>query len=108
MDEAKVMEVLRRVEWAWSAPGGFCPCCYQLKSDGHAENCKLDALLSEGRGEKAETEDPVWLTALVNRARVEAKGREQREGWQVLPEEYLARPEARMACLEAGWRGKKR
>lgn len=50
MDEAIVAAVLRRAEWAWSAPGGFCPWCYQLKSDGHADDCKLAALLAEDAG----------------------------------------------------------
>lgn len=51
MNTEKVMEVLRQVEWTWSAPGDFCPWCYQLKGDGHADNCKLAALLSEGEKE---------------------------------------------------------
>lgn len=53
MNEAKVIEVLRRVEWV---KGGerridiyekYCPWCTRWKSDGHADDCKLDALLAE-------------------------------------------------------------
>lgn len=48
MDQAKVMEVLRQVEWALTANEEFCPCCYWLKTAGHKDNCKLAALLAEG------------------------------------------------------------
>lgn len=48
MDEAKVMGVLKRVEW-----GGFdrfCPWCHHPQSGGHADDCKLAALLAESDG----------------------------------------------------------
>lgn len=72
MNKAKVMGVLRQVEWAtlpigWGGRGyqSFCPCCRKWKGDSHANDCKLAALLDEGREEKqAELTDLV--TALEN------------------------------------------
>lgn len=45
--DARVVEVLRRVEWALLRDEEFCPYCYWLKRAGHAEDCKLAALLGE-------------------------------------------------------------
>jgi len=52
MDKAKVMEVLRRVEWVGDPP--HCHWCIQRASDGHTDDCKLAALLGE-----AEASSPV-------------------------------------------------
>lgn len=49
MGKAKVVEVLRQVEWvkAGGTAGEFCPCCDYLKAAGHHDDCKLAALLAE-------------------------------------------------------------
>lgn len=51
MNEAKVMEVLRRVEWGGEPP--LCPWCsrWRWHSEGHREDCKLAALLDEANEE---------------------------------------------------------
>lgn len=49
MDEAKVLGVLRRVEWCiYSRWECHCPVCGGWKLRGHRDDCKLAALLSEG------------------------------------------------------------
>lgn len=64
MDEVKVMETLRQVEWAGAVPWrnssvavypprgpGQCPECGGWESDGgHRDGCKLAALLDEEEG----------------------------------------------------------
>lgn len=52
MDEVKVIQVLRRVEWVkhdhYEAQSPSCPCCQGLRyGGGHREDCKLAALLAE-------------------------------------------------------------
>lgn len=54
MDEAKVMEVLRHVEWLGGEGGEYlahCPWCAHWESEGHADDCKLAALLDEATQE---------------------------------------------------------
>lgn len=48
MDAAKVLEVLRRVEWG--REGERCPDCWWQRGGGHAKGCKLAALLDEAAG----------------------------------------------------------
>lgn len=52
MDQATVVQVLRRVEWVLGYDRDFCPWCYQGRSQGHSQGCKLAALLSKGEKEK--------------------------------------------------------
>lgn len=55
MDEVKVLEVLGQVEWVAVGPRQglrYCPYCARWQSDGHRDDCKLDALLSEGEKEE--------------------------------------------------------
>ena len=59
MNTEKVMEVLRRLEWAgwdycWDE--ALCYYCKGRKDRGHRDDCKLAALLGEGEKEKAEVE----------------------------------------------------
>ena len=52
MDEltVAVMAVLRQVEWVGGQVNErYCPCCAWYDYDGHADDCKLEALLDEGR-----------------------------------------------------------
>lgn len=64
MNEEKVMEVLRQVEWAGAVPHrmvavavypprgpGQCPWCGGWESEGHRDDCKLAALLDEANEE---------------------------------------------------------
>ena len=44
MNQAKVMEVLRRIEWG--REGERCPDCWWQRGGGHAEGCELAALLN--------------------------------------------------------------
>ena len=59
MNEAEVIEVLKRLEWVGGGKRRidvykeYCPWCVQWKSDGHADDCKLLALLIEARKQKA-------------------------------------------------------
>ena len=55
MDKAEVMQVLRQVEWGgYVGDVDICPCCLEMKTEGHADDCKLAALLGE-----AEAQSPV-------------------------------------------------
>lgn len=52
MNQAKVMEVLRQVEWGTRGMYvAACPCCREFKRLGHADDCKLAALLDEATEE---------------------------------------------------------
>lgn len=48
-EKAKVVEVLRSVEWEavniHDLPA--CPCCYRSRGDGHRDDCKLAAMVKE-------------------------------------------------------------
>lgn len=53
MDAAKVMEVLRQVEWVKAGDlEEFCLSCEWNNYDGHADDCKLAALLAEAEKEE--------------------------------------------------------
>lgn len=68
MDEARVMEVLRRVEWALTANEEFCPYCYWLKRAGHKDDCKLAALLGEANETEKIKLRSAALTAIADAA----------------------------------------
>lgn len=59
MDEAKVMKVLRQLEWEprWATCSRYCPWCGEFEIRGHASDCKVGALLGEGEKEKEEDEE---------------------------------------------------
>lgn len=61
--DAKVMELLREVEWHFRRDPSkeFCSWCYGLKSRGHAEGCELAALLAQGRDDWERDGILAWL-----------------------------------------------
>lgn len=55
MDEAKVMGVLRDIEWVQGGAGvseRYCPWCHWAKTAGHRDGCKLAALVDELKAKK--------------------------------------------------------
>lgn len=107
MDEAKVMEVLRFVEWldlAYAEGEPVCAWCGALRREGHAEDCELAALLEQpGRWRKIsarEIPEDLMQTASSTHREVCVTETEFEDMWgRDKPDTTLARDEGRLYML---------